>query len=291
VTTNLLSLVANPARPTVKDGLVPAKSTVRGQDLRYSRIDNVGSAEVTYDGCNFSYSFMRRAYFRNAVFKKCKFIGCTFEDCNFRGAQFLECDFSYSRFENTYVDYQSIFFQLPKYPNVRREFARSLRINAQGLGDSDGLLKCFWYEMQQEQIFLKEAAEGSEDHYKTKYPGLKNRLKYRWLYIRHRLAGAVWGHGESPIRVVLTSVVIWAVITVLILFAGPHIGAPDFAVTPIQSINYAVKQAVFLMLNSPDEHYHADVTAAVLLKIAAALSGYTLFGLAVATITRRYVRR
>ena len=274
-----------------RDGLLADNTFVQGKDLRYSQVQDVGARKVTFEDCDFSYSVLNRVYFRDGTFRRCKFIGCTFESCNFRGASFAECDFSYSHFAYTHVPYEDLFNQLPPHPNVRRELARTLRMNAHSLGDAEGLLDCFWYEMRQTEAYLREAASGHEEYYKNKYPGLMNRVRFRLLYLRHRLGTFVWGHGESPIRVVRSGLLVLAAIALGIVLCGPGAGGPEFLSAPADSLRFAFKHAVFLMLNATDAAFQPLTTGAMTVKALASLSGYTVFGLAVATIVRRYVRR
>ena len=264
---------------------------IRGKDLRYSKVQDVGARKVTFEDCDFSFSVLDRVYFRDGMFRRCKFIGCTFQGCNFRGAIFSECDFSYSHFTSTQIAYGDLFNQLPPRPNVRRELARTLRMNAHYLGDAEGLLDCFWYEMRQTEAYLSEAATGHEEYYKSKYPSLKNRVRFRLLYWRHKVGSFVWGHGESPIRVVRSGLLAVAAIALWIVICGPSAGGPDFLSAPADSVRFALKHAVFLMLNAPDAEFRPLTTGAMAVKAVAVLSGYAVFGLAVSTIVRRYVRR
>jgi hypothetical protein len=274
-----------------RDGLLADNTVIGAQDLRYSQVQDVGARKVIFEDCDFSFSVLNRVYFRDGIFRRCKFMGCIFQNCNFRGASFSECDFSYSHFMYTHVAYGDLFNQLPPRPNVRRELARTLRMNAHNLGDAEGLLDCFWYEMRQTEAYLREAASGDEEYYKSKYPGLMNRIRFRLLYWRHKLASFVWGHGESPIRVVRSGLLAVTALALGIVLCGPGAGGPEFLSAPVDSFRFAFKHAIFLMLNAPDAAFQPLSTGAMVVKAFASLSGYAVFGLAVATIVRRYVRR
>lgn len=274
-----------------QDGLLSESTAIRQQDLRFSKIQDVGARKVTFEECDFSFSVLNRVYFRDAIFRRCKFIGCTFQRCNFRGATFSECDFSYSYLTSTHIAYADLFTQLPPRPNVRRELAQTLRMNAQNLGDTEGLLQCFWYEMRQTEAYLREAACGDEEYYQTKYPGLTNRLRFKLLYWRHKISGFVWGHGESPIRIARFALLAVALLALWIMLCGPGAGGPGFWSAPIDSVKFGLKHAVFLMLNMPDSAFQTITVGASAVKVFAALTGYVVFGLAVATFVRRYVRR
>jgi Pentapeptide repeats (9 copies) len=279
-----------PARQ-FRNGLLPDNAIIEGKDFRYSFVEDVGARGAKFIGCDFSFSVLNRVYMRGCEFLDCNFIGCHFEHCNFRGATFSGCNFSYTQFAYTHLNAPDLFNQLPLHPNVRRELARTLRMNAHELGDADGSLECFWYEMQQTESYLREATSGREEYYKKKYPGVKNRVRFWFLHLRHRFAAFVWGHGESPFRVVRAGLLVFAALVVGVMVCGEDAGGPAFFVDPSGSFRFAAKQALFLMLNSPDAGFQPLSTFATLLKGGAVLAGYIVFGLMVSTAVRRYVRR
>ena len=270
--------------------IVPEGTALTGS-YRFSQIRDVGAKSVVFENCDFSYSVMTRAYFRNAKFVDCHFVGCHLRQCNFRGAEFVECDFSYSSFYETQVKHEDIFRQLPNRPNVRKELAQTLRKNAESIGDREGALKCFQYEMKQTRRYLIEATGAEEEYYRKKYPGRLNRLRFRRKLLNHNLSRFIWGYGESPLSVVRFALLVWFILTFFITALGAGAGGPEFTTSPFSAITFGLKHSIFLMLSAPVEGFEPANFWIFVLKGIASLSGYTVFGLMVVTIVRKYVRR
>jgi hypothetical protein len=267
------------------------KGTFRDEDFEYRILQDVDAAQTKFVGCNFRHARMSRVYLRNATFEDCKFVGSIFNECNLRGARFKSCDVSYAQFDRTHVSHSDLFNQLPVWPNTRRELARTLRKNAESLGDYQGMFDCFWYEMEQAEVHLLEAAKGREQYYRDKYPGVIYRARFWIRYYAHRLDAFVWGHGESPLRVLRTTLIAWLMLILCVMYCGSDVGGPDFFAVPRSNLVFSIRQATFLLLNQPDTGYQPGTEFGVLLRAIASILGYTMFGLIVATITRRYVRR
>ena len=255
-----------------------------------SQIRDVGAKSVVFKNCDFSYSVFTRAYFRNAKFEACCFVGCYFRQCNFRGAEFVGCDFSYSLFFETQIKHKDIFDQLPNRPNVRKELAQTLRKNAESIGDREGALKCFRYEMEQTRRYLREAMGAEEEYYRKKYPGISNRLRFGSKLINHSLSRFIWGHGESPLAVMRFALIVWFILTSLIAW-GARTGGTELTTSFLGTITFGLKHSIFLMISTPIEGFEPTTFWTVVLKGIASLSGYTVFGLMVATIVRKYARR
>ena len=132
-----LPLINHPDTNIYENGIVSEGTSLINKVYSSSQIRDVGAKSVVFENCDFSYSVMVRAYFRNAEFLNCQFVGCHFRQCNFRGAKFSRCDFSYSSFSETQISHTDIFNQLPPRPNVRKVLAQSLRKNAESIGDTD----------------------------------------------------------------------------------------------------------------------------------------------------------
>jgi len=109
----------------------------------------------------------------------------------------------YSEFLNSRIKYSQLSGCLPKWPNVLLRFARSLRKNAQSLGDAEEYRKFLSLELEASEqhdlnVFTKY------DNYYQKYRFLERVAAFRrWLFMKaERL---VWGHGERWSRVLWTA--------------------------------------------------------------------------------------
>lgn len=286
-----LPLERRPKANRYENGSVPEGTTLTNKDYRFSQIRDVGAKLVVFEDCDFSYSVLVRIYFRNVKFLRCKLIGCRFEQCNFRSAEFSGCDFSYSWFSKTQISHADIFNQLPPRPNVRKELAQSLRKNAESIGDTTAVLECFLYEMEQTAVYLREAAQGREEYYKKKYLGFYNRVRFKLRLLRHYLSKFTWGHGESPLLVIRFALIIWFILGAWIAVLGAGAGGPELTTAPCDAITFGLKHSIFLMLGASVTGFEPMTFGTLALKGTAALFGYTIFGLMVATIVRRYVQR
>lgn len=261
------------------------------RDFKKYQFEEVGAKGVTFEECDFSYSTFLRVYFRNASFIKCRFTGCDFEHCNLRGAKFSQCDFSYATFGRTHVDPDDLFTQLPKRPNVRREFAQVLGRNAESMGNGEAALQCFWFQMEQTQQYLLEAAEGREEYYKRKYPGFWNRVAFRFSYWSHVFSSVFWGHGESPLRLLRATSAILLLVALIFVFQSPSFEGPPVTEDPATAIGFAIAHTLLLMLGLTTEKFVPGTDFGAFLFGLGALTGYVLFGLFIVTLTRRYVKR
>ena len=145
--------------------------------------------------------------------------------------------------------------------------------------------------MEQTKDYLKEAAKGREEYYKQKYPEVSDRIQFRAKLVSHHLSGLIWGHGESPLSVILFALTIYFILAVLIMLSGVSAGGPELATSPGDAITFGLKHSIFLMLSAPVEGFEPATFWTFVLKAIASLLGYTVFGLMVATIVRKYVRR
>jgi len=174
------------------------------QNCQHYIFRDTGAKKLQFEDCDFSYCLFERAYFHNCTFINCKFIGARFVDCNFRGATFDGCDFEYASFRQTLIAHKQLLVNLPAWPNVRRELVRSLRKNAEGLGDAEAVKAFVREELTAAREHLKKAREGKESYYAQKYKGVTNKISVHWQSLWVWLDWHVWGHGEYPWRIVRT---------------------------------------------------------------------------------------
>ncbi len=288
---------ADPALPVelrtgpVYDRCDLTSTEVRKVILQYSHMSDVGAKGVEFTDCDFSYSVFLRVYFRNAKFVRCKFVGCEFERCNLRKAEFSECDFSYARFLLTQMDPMDLFDQLPPRPNVRRELARTLRKNAESIGDIEAVHACFGYEMRQTENHLKQAAAGQEEYYRKKYPKRLQRIGFRARLWLHVFSGLSWGHGESPAKVVCAFAVVAFMLGAALAARAPSFGGPRFSEDPAGAAHFASVHVLPMMLGVATPGFGLSDTAAAIISCAGALATVIFFGLFVTTLVRRHAKR
>lgn len=191
----------------VDESISPQERVVRNQDLKYSKFEDAGTRDTTFEGCDFSFSVFTRAYFHKCTFENCKFIGVHFIDCNLRQSSFHVCDFDYARFRNSIIPTSEIISNAPKRENVRRELMQILRVNALALGDTSSANQFIKEELSATRTHNKLARDAKDSYYKKKYSFSSNSRA--WFAIRVEsiqfwLNGLIWGHGEYLSRLIIS---------------------------------------------------------------------------------------
>jgi len=108
-------------------------------NLSYFHFQDVEAKRLTFSKCDFRHCVFERCYFREATFKNCDFTGSRFIECNLRNAKLITCKIEYTTYRGTALDRREFAANLPYWENVRADVSRSLRMNAQGLGDAAGV--------------------------------------------------------------------------------------------------------------------------------------------------------
>jgi hypothetical protein len=150
-----------------------------------------------FEGVNFNYTIFDSCYLRNCTFVSCSFIGCRFVAVNFRGSSFSMCKFDYSTFEKTLIANDILERESPQLENLKAEFARSLRINYQQLGDAESANKAIHIELEATKAHLWNAWSSKATYYREKYHGWR-RVEYFARWLAFKLLDLLWGNGESP---------------------------------------------------------------------------------------------
>jgi hypothetical protein len=231
----------------------------------------------TFDNVNFSYTTFDSCYLRNCVFLSCSFIGCRFVGVNFRGSTFSKCKFEYSTFERTLVVNDILERESPRPENLKAEFARTLRLNYQQLGDAESANKAIRIELEATQAHLWNAWRSPATYYREKYRGWM-RAEYFVRWLSFKALDLLWGNGESPWKLLRSVVVLFIVMAI---FGGirtdpSQIGAYRNA--------FSEAPTIFLGISSGSAlpRWYATVIAATRL---------VTFGAFVSILTKRLNRR
>jgi hypothetical protein len=173
--------------------------------------------DLTFKKVNFKWTIFDGCYFRNCVFDSCNFEGCRFVNSNFRGSTFEGCTFNYANFEKTHVDPDLLNTGCPSVENLKLAFVRSLRMNFQALGDAAAVNRAIALELEATEIHLKKSWSSTESYYRKKYKGLKRWLAW-WQWLSFKVMSWVWGNGESPWKLLLTTIAFMVVMVFIHLF-------------------------------------------------------------------------
>ena len=252
-------------------------------DWKNRNIKDINALGAEFYDCDFRYSYFERGYFRDAKFTKCRFTGVRFSDCNFKNSEFYNCDFKFSNFKRCLIDVQAVLPSLPSEPNIRREGLKNLRANAAEIGDyaSQGLL--ILQEIDTTKRHYSHALHGYDSYYQEKYPTIFSKLwagaKLTWLQV----GGAIWGHGEKPLRLLISCLLILFVLALINIWrVAPIVGwtAIDGGLRPLE---YVIR--LFLGM-SPK-----DFGGFVVVDYLVVLARYLCIGLFVSILYKRISHR
>lgn len=194
-------------------------SNLIGQKLVNYLVQNIDAKNIQFEDCDFSFSVFNDCYFRGAKFKNCKFIGSQFNNCNMKTAEFTDCKFDYARFNRTWISHDQVLNNLPDFPNTRRDLMREHRVNSVSVGDSDSVKVYIIEELEGERLHWEMAKQGKTPYYKGHYSGFKKQLNVYWKSFLLNSDWFLWGHGESPKKLVtsalcfLSFILLWDVWT------------------------------------------------------------------------------
>lgn len=206
----------------ISSGRIKIEDSIIDTDLNSNNYHNryfvrVGSKDQTFTKVNFSHSYFDNCYFRNIKFDSCAFIGCKFVNCNFQGSSFPGSKFDYATFEKTLIDSDILDSNCPSHNNLTLKFARTLRVNYQGIGDAESVNKAIKIELKATEEHLYDSWKSKGTYYRSKYKGWK-RISMFFQWINFRLQDFIWGNGESPVKLLRTGICIWIFFTIVDTF-------------------------------------------------------------------------
>jgi|ERR1700728_530076 len=227
---------------------------------------------------DFKHSIFDTCYLRNCKFDSCDFTGCRFLASNLHGATFSGCKFDYSIFERTLVDGDILDTECPGHENLKRAFARTLRMNYQQIGDASSANKAISVELQASKVHKRKAWASNESYYRKKYAGGKRVGAFAdWVWFT--ILDIIWGNGESLLkltRAILTLLVAMSVIDVLAFRDRQRLSSYAQAFFDVPKI--------FLGAVSPSRYWAGYLTAIIFVRLIA-------IGLFLSILLKRFNRR
>jgi hypothetical protein len=194
-------------------------SSIADGNFAYSHFQDCDGKTIEFTKCNFQHCIFERCYFRNSTFVDCDFTGARFVDSNLRGSRLVMCKLEYSTYKSTTLEPKQFAANLPKWENVRAEVARSLRANAQGLGDSQSVNLFIKIETQARREHWHKAWLHNESYYQEKYKGAARLVAFANSFF-WGCDDFLWGHGEKPLRIVRNILLVLAVCAVVLTFSN-----------------------------------------------------------------------
>ena len=150
---------------------------------------------------DFRYTIFDSSYLRNCKFDSCDFTGCRFIASNLHGSVFSGCRFDYCLFERTLIDSDILDTECPAHENLKRIFARTLRMNYQQIGDASAVNKAIKVELEASKMHKWKAWKSNESYYRKKYVGNK-RLKAFADWLSFKFLDFLWGNGEEVLNLI-----------------------------------------------------------------------------------------
>lgn len=274
--------------PTVAAGLLQPKTRILLTDQQWVAdvrgtpfLDHVfvrsSAKRRSFISVDFRYSVFDACYFRDCCFDSCDFTGCRFVGTNFHGATFTGCTFDYASFERTQIDSIILDTCCPAFENLKSQFARTLRMNYQGLGDVRSVNKAILVELDATRIHLWKAWDSNEPYFRHKYKGWARKKAFvEWLGFM--ILDFLWGNGESPGKLVR-----FVGLLLVAIGMGDALGYRDPSLLSTYWTSLVGAPQVFL--GSMQSPFGGLVSAGIV------FLRLIVFGLFVSILVRRFVRR
>ena len=199
---------------TLRSGIID--KYLNGEITNYANLlfTRCSAKNTKFNAVDFKYSYFENCYLRGCVFSNCDFTGCRFIGCNFHGASFEGCKFDYATFQNTLITPDILKTNCPPGENLKLKFARSLRVNFQGIGEVEAANDAIAVELEATECHLRNAWRSNDRYYRLKYKGW-SRVVFFFRWLKYYLLKLIWGNGESAFRLVLTTLVFLILMTVI----------------------------------------------------------------------------
>lgn len=267
----------------IESGREKIEDKIFNTDLTAENLHNkyfirVGSKYKTFDKVNFSHSYFENCYFRNIKFDTCDFNGCKFINCNFQGSSFPGSKFDYATFDKTFIDSEILDNNCSSYNNLTLKFARTLRMNYQGIGDAESVNKAIKIELKATERHLYEAWKSKAVYYRNKYKGWDRfRMFLEWLIFRTQ--DWVWGNGESPLKLFRTGLIFWVLISIIdtFFFKNPNSVSDYFS-------SFCSSPSIFMGIDKPQNYPDLYLTFIAIVRFI----GFALF---TSMLIKRFNRR
>lgn len=272
-----------PQVPDIGRVVISHKRIVRA-DWRNRAFHDLNALATVFEDCDFRYSDFERAYFRDAKFTNCRFDGARFRDCNFKSANFYKCDLKFVRFQRCLVELDDLIASLPAEPNIRREALQNLRANAIEVGDYGSQRRLILQEIEAAKRHYTYALRGYDSYYREKYATLFSKLKAGVKLAALHTSGAIWGHGEKPGRLLVSSIVLLCALALINFWSVmPRVGwvESDGGLKPLE---YVVR----LFFDMPVDMKYAGYMAVDYLVV---MMRYTYIGLFISVLYKSVSHR
>lgn len=183
-------------------------------NINTSIFSEIGLKNSEFRDSSFTQCHFKNIYFRGSSFCNTRFTGTTFTNCNFKKCSFQSCDFRYCSFYRCELPADEIISCLPNEPNLRRDLARNLRVNADSLGEKRNSDVFLDIEINASEKTYVEIFFANTKYYKDSYDSLA-RIQSAGKYILSKLSGITWGYGHRIGKLLLSYMLIITAISLI----------------------------------------------------------------------------
>jgi hypothetical protein len=269
----------------VKEEVLKENESIENVKLKFSSLVRLAMKGAKVKNGDFLQCVFDEVYARHALFENVNFSGSYFKNCNFSNSTFYHCDLSFCKFEKCDLPYKSIMSCLPSEPNIRRELARSLKVNYQGLGNKKIADIFLDIEIEANEQELMAIFKSSETYYKQRYDwGQRFSSLFEWGWLK--AAGLVWGYGHRILRLIISYLVLMSSLSILLALS--HSSFKEVSTGITKSLTYSES---FIVVYGESIKYPYDFSAigtfAHVIIFIVRLFGIIYLGLFGATLYRR----
>jgi hypothetical protein len=200
-----------------------------GANFKMHQFTDFSGVDKEFIKCDFSYSTFTRVYFKKVNFIQCNFTGAKFFDSNLRDATFQNCKFHYASFKFTMIDSKQVLSNLPDWANVKSNLLQLHKANANSLGDIKASRAYLLAEIAASKEHLRKAIDKSDGYYSLKYKSWQSQLQVRWKYFLLSMDDFIWGHGESPWRIIRNVIAYFLLLSIIQTIFKDDSGGRTFA--------------------------------------------------------------
>ncbi|TXK93788.1 hypothetical protein BMR02_14725 [Methylococcaceae bacterium HT1] len=191
-------------REVITDYYVPENVEDEQDSLKFKVFVRLNAKKITFRNVCFLHCIFDNCYLNNCVFDSCNFTGCKFIGSNFHKTSFIGCKYDFATFERCQIDDDILISEAPIEENLKRNFARSLRINYQQVGNAKAANGAIKIELEATLEYLYKSWSSKQSYYKKKYPGFLNSSTQFLKWIEFWVLDFIWGNGESILKFVRT---------------------------------------------------------------------------------------
>lgn len=269
----------------IKDDLQAERTFLQACHFRHLGLKKASIKDSDLTQCVFE-----DVYLRNAKFEHVKFIGSKFRNCNLEKASIKECHFNYCTFERTLLNSDAMIDNLPKEPNLKRDLARNLKKNFEGLGDKKTADVFLDIEIEAQEEDLAGAFWGHTDYYREHYPTFIKRFGAGLEFLLSKMAGIFLGYGHRIDKLIISFIILTCILGLITYQSSSLFIVDSQEPSRVLKFSESIYFAFTVMLGIRTSHFLPVSESAKLLLFILGLLRVLFLPLLAATFYRKIAR-